>query len=70
MADPGTLLVAEQVVSTTVETGAVAAYGKLEGFDMQLPTDFDQALPRRPSLSMQPSAVFPRPHSCLARIIP
>ena len=27
MADPGTLLVAEQVVSTTVETGAVAAYG-------------------------------------------
>ena len=27
MADPASLLVAEQVVSTTVETGAIAAYG-------------------------------------------
>ena len=27
MADPATLIAAEQVVSTTVETGAVAAYG-------------------------------------------
>ena len=28
MADPATLVAAEQVVSTTVETGAVAAYGR------------------------------------------
>lgn len=27
MADPATLIAAEQVVSTTVEGGAVAAYG-------------------------------------------
>ena len=27
MADPATLIAAEQVVSTTLETGAVAAYG-------------------------------------------
>lgn len=27
MADPATLIAAEQVVSTTVETGAIAAYG-------------------------------------------
>ena len=70
MADPATLLAAEQVISTTVQGGAVAAYGTSPTHDgPQVLLDvvslhwspvvslIYQALLKRPNRSPQPSPV-------------
>ena len=71
MADPATLIAAEQVVSTTVEAGAVAAYGTQPSLQIaNLLLTQNQALHRRPNLSPQPSHPYPPPPSFHAHITP